>query len=68
MNRNERAQLLYLDGLEEYANGDIGQAIALWEACLEVRPDFTPAEEMIVTARKTQELNRTIQENQTIDE
>ena len=68
MNRNERAQLLYLEGLEEYANGDIGQAIALWEACLEVRSDFTPAEEMIETARKTQDLNQTIQDNQTIDE
>lgn len=68
MTRVERSQLLYLQGLEEYANGDISQAIAYWEESLEVRPDFTPAEQMIETARKTLELNQVIEENQTIDE
>ncbi len=68
MTRNERAQLLYLQGLEEYANGDISKAISYWEESLQLRPDFTPAREMIETARKTQELNQVIQENQTIDE
>ncbi|WP_168203365.1 UPF0164 family protein [Oceanispirochaeta crateris] len=68
MSRVERAQLLYLQGLEEYANGDISKAISLWEESLTVRPEFTPATEMIETARKTQELNQIIQENQTIDE
>ncbi|MDC7232114.1 MAG: UPF0164 family protein [Spirochaetales bacterium] len=68
MSRVERSQLLYLQGLEEYANGDISKAIAYWEESLEVRPDFTPAAQMIETARKTLELNQVIEESQTIDE
>jgi hypothetical protein len=68
MSRLERAQLLYLQGLEEYANGQISKAIALWEESLKIRPELTPAKEMIETARKTQELNQIIQDRQTIDE
>lgn len=68
MTRVEKSQLLYLQGLEEYANGEISKAIAYWEESLEVRPDFTPARQMIDTARKTLELNQKIEENQTIDE
>ncbi len=68
MSRIERSQLLYLQGLEEYANGEITKAIEFWEQSLEIRPDFTPAVEMIETARKTLDLNKKIEENQTIDE
>jgi Uncharacterised protein family (UPF0164) len=68
MTRVERSQLLYLQGLEEYANGDISKAIVYWQESLEVRPDFTPAKQMIETARKTLELNKMIEDNQTIDE
>lgn len=68
MSRVERSQLLYLQGLEEYANGDISKAIVYWQESLEVRPDFTPAKQMIETARKTLELNKVIEESQTIDE
>lgn len=68
MTRVERSQLLYLQGLEEYANGDISKAIIYWEESLEVRPDFTPAKQMIETARKTLELNKVIEDSQTIDE
>jgi len=68
MTRNEKAQILYLQGLEAYAHGRIDEAIDLWEECLTYRDDFTPALEMIETARTTQELNEIIQENQTVEE
>ncbi len=68
MSRNEKAQLLYLEGLEAYANGKINEAIDIWEECLTYREDFTPAAEMIKTARKTLDLNRQIEENQTVEE
>ncbi len=68
MSRNEKAQILYLEGLETYANGNISGAIDLWEECLSIREDFTPAKEMIQTARKTLELNNRLQQNQTIED
>ena len=68
MSRNEKAQILYLEGLEVYANGNISGAIDLWEECLSIREDFTPAKEMIQTARKTLELDNMLQQNQTIED
>jgi hypothetical protein len=68
MSRHEKAQLLYLEGLRSYANGDINGAIDLWEECLSYREDFTPAIEMIETGRKTLDLNQRIQLNQTVEE
>ena len=68
MSRHEKAQLLYLEGLRAYANGDINGAIDLWEECLSYREDFTPAIEMIETGRKTLELNTKIQQSQTVEQ
>lgn len=66
--RVEKSQSLYLKGLEEYAMGNLEKAIALWKQSLSIRPDFTPAAEMIETAETSLRLNRKIQENQSIDE
>ncbi|OQY33872.1 MAG: hypothetical protein B6241_06570 [Spirochaetaceae bacterium 4572_59] len=68
MSRAEKAQMLYLEGLETYANGNISEAIDIWEECLSYREDFTPALEMIGTARKTLELNLKIQQSQSVEE
>ena len=67
MTRTEKAQMLYLKGLEAYANGDISGAIDFWEECLTYREDFTPARELIATAGKTLELNETLEEKQTVE-
>jgi tetratricopeptide (TPR) repeat protein len=63
----ERKQVdeLYLNGLEAYAQGNLEQAIELWEQALAIDPGFTPARENIATARKALELqNRVFDETQ----
>lgn len=66
-NTRDQVQELYLEGLEEYANGNLLAAIAIWEQCLEKDPDFTPAKEMIETSRKTLELEEEMRDRQTIE-
>ena len=57
-------QELYLTGLDAYANGDIAVAIGYFENALSLDPTFTPAREMLATARDSmameEELRQTI--------
>ncbi|MDA3811443.1 MAG: UPF0164 family protein [Spirochaetaceae bacterium] len=48
--KEERAEVLYIEGLKLYAEGDFVNAIKKWEECIELNPIFTPAKEMIETA------------------
>lgn len=60
----QRAEDLYLSGLEAYAIGDIAKAIKLWEMVLEVDPDFLPAQENIETATKALKLQKELEKRQ----
>ena len=44
-------QELYLSGLSEFADGNLEKAIKYWENCLSLDPSFTPAQQMLVTAK-----------------
>jgi len=65
--RKEKSQELYLEGLQEYAVGNIYSAIALWEECLELNPGFQPAREIMETAIRTAELQEQIEELERIE-
>ena len=49
-------QSLYLTGLSHFAEGELTDAIIAWENCLSLDPSFTPAREMLATARQSLEL------------
>ncbi|MDA3850018.1 MAG: UPF0164 family protein, partial [Spirochaetaceae bacterium] len=49
----DKVQEIYLLGLESYAQGLYLQAINHWEDCLELDPEFIPAQEMIETTKKS---------------
>ncbi len=42
----------YIEGLEAYAQGELSRAIDYWEAALNLDPDFDPATENILVARR----------------
>lgn len=63
----KRIDELYTAGLEEYANGNIREAIDYWNKVLEIDKDFVPAREMITTARRALELRQRMEELQEVD-
>lgn len=63
----DTVQQLYLEGLELYAKGDLPGAIARWNECLEIDSAFTPAQEMIETARKTLNLEQEMNTRQKVE-
>jgi len=63
--KEEQAELLYIEGLKYYAEGDFVEAIKKWEECLEMNPVFTPAKEMINTAINSFRLQQEMLEKQT---
>ncbi len=54
----DQADTLYLQGLEEYAQGHYEAAIQCWKGCLEVDPKYEPAKENIITVQQTLDLQR----------
>lgn len=58
---------LYVIGLEDYANGNIRQAIEHWEKALELDSDFTPAREMLKTAGRALALQREMESLQEVE-
>lgn len=56
--QQRRLDELYVTGLEEYANGNIEQAIALWEEAIHIDSDFQPVLEMLKTAREALALQK----------
>lgn len=63
--KEEQAEILYIEGLKFYAEGDFIDAIKKWETCLELNPFFTPAKEMIDTAYNSFKLQEEMLEKQT---
>lgn len=61
----EQAEVLYIEGLKLYAEGDFVEAIKKWESCLELNPVFNPASEMIETAYNSFQLQEEMLEKQT---
>jgi hypothetical protein len=55
------AEVLYLRGVEEYANGNYAAAIALWEEVLRLDPKYSPAAEDVRTAKQTMALQDQLQ-------
>ena len=51
------AQSYYLEGLESYSIGLLEEAIESWEKALVVDPTFTPARQMLETAREALRLD-----------
>jgi tetratricopeptide (TPR) repeat protein len=56
-----KAEALYLEGVEEYANGNYAKAIAIWEEVLKLDPKYQPATEDIHTAQQTMALQDQLQ-------
>lgn len=63
--QRDDAQALYLEGLDAYSKGDLILAISYFENAISLDPSFTPAVEMLATARASQqieeELRRSLQ-------
>ena len=54
--REQEAEALYLQGVEEFANGNYDKAIALWEQVLKLDPKYQPAADNIRTVQHTMAL------------
>ena len=65
--KEEQAEILYIEGLKLYAEGNFAGAIKKWEECLELNPVFTPAGEMIETAFNSFQLQEEMLEKQTAE-
>ncbi len=59
--RGQRADALYLQGVEEFANGNLSKAIDLWEQVLAIDPKYLPASDNIKTAKQTLALQEQLQ-------
>ena len=62
----EKADELYLTGLEEYAKGNIADAIKYWNMVLQIDPQYIPAKENIEIAKRTLQLQKTMEQKQQI--
>ncbi len=60
--REAQAENLYLQGVEEFANGNYEKAIELWKQVLVIDPKYTPAADNIRTVEKTLSLQDQIQD------
>ncbi|MFW5729505.1 MAG: hypothetical protein ACOCYG_07560, partial [Spirochaetota bacterium] len=54
--RRARVEEFYLDGLVAFAEGNLERAMELSRRALEIDPTFTPAQETLETAGRTQDL------------
>lgn len=51
--RTDQAAKLYLEGVEEFANGNYENAISLWEQALQLDPKYLPAADNIRTVKQS---------------
>jgi tetratricopeptide (TPR) repeat protein len=63
----DKVQELYLNGLAAYSQGEYSRALSFWEECLTLDKEFTPAQEMIDTTKRSIELEKTMKEKQTVE-
>jgi tetratricopeptide (TPR) repeat protein len=57
----QEAEALYLQGVEEYANGNLAKAISLWEEVLQLDPKYIQAAESIATLKQTLAIQEQLQ-------
>jgi opacity protein-like surface antigen len=62
----KKVDTLYLNGLDEYARGEIDTAISMWEEALALDPSFDPARESRDAAQASKGLKQTMTELQKI--
>ncbi|QEN03250.1 hypothetical protein EW093_00530 [Thiospirochaeta perfilievii] len=63
----EKIQELYVKGLQIYSNGEIEEAIKIWEKCIELDSKFDPAIRMKSLAEQSIELQVKIKEKSSIE-
>ncbi|RKX80037.1 MAG: hypothetical protein DRP87_00950 [Spirochaetes bacterium] len=63
-----RVDELYITALEEYANGNLEEAITYLEKALEIDPRFIPAAELLRVLQQTISLHREMEDIQKIEE
>lgn len=51
--RAQEAESLFLQGVEEFANGNYERALALWQETLKLDPKYVPAADYIRTVQQT---------------
>jgi hypothetical protein len=59
--REAKAEQLYLQGVDEFANGNPDKAIELWKQTLVIDPKYQPAADSIRTVEKTLSLQNQLQ-------
>jgi hypothetical protein len=59
--REAKAEQLYLQGVDEFANGNPDKAIELWKQALVIDPKYQPAADSIRTVEKTLSLQDQLQ-------
>ncbi len=59
--RVQQADALYLQGVEEFANGNLAKAISLWQQVLQLDPKYQPAADNIKTAKQSLTLQEQLQ-------
>lgn len=65
--KREKVQELYVKGLQEYSEGNIEEAIVIWESCLKIDETFDPAVRMKALAEQSLELQKKIRDNQVVE-
>ncbi len=63
----EKIQELYVKGLQEYSEGNIKEAIIIWESCLELDKNFDPAMRMKELAQQSLEIQEKMKGNTTVE-
>lgn len=63
----EKVQELYVKGLKEYSEGNIKEAIAIWEKCIKMDNTYDPAIRMKSLAEQSIELEEKIKESQSVE-
>jgi tetratricopeptide (TPR) repeat protein len=58
--KSKKVDELYLRGLEEYANGNLDEAVRYWEEALALDKGFDPAREGLQTIKDARALERRI--------
>jgi len=60
--KEAQAEQFYLQGVDEFANGDYTKAIELWKEALLVDPKYQPAADSIRTVERTLSLQNQLQQ------
>lgn len=64
----ERARILYLQGMELFAKGNISDAIKTLEESVLLNPQFNPAQEILQVAKDTQDVQKAMKDLTTIEQ